>query len=117
MVAECPHVQDTKIIHPQAMTSQGFPVDEDLKEFLEGCWKQGYETSCSCQGEIDVKHGFFGQRHNHPAFILFKTLEGAEFAFQSLLQIGHQEIILMTDTCHSEGMEFAVEFIPVKREN
>lgn len=41
-------------MHPQALSSKGFLVDEHLREDLEKLWALGYETKFSCGGDIEV---------------------------------------------------------------
>ena len=81
-IPPCPHQEQYEHFgHPQVDTTHGFPVDAKIFVYLNLVWDAGCRTICSCQGDVAVKHRFFGKKHEHPAFITFETAADAAKAY------------------------------------
>lgn len=92
------------------MSTQGFPVDKGILDLLERIWLAGCVTICSCQGDVNVKHGWFGKRHEHPAYIAFESAADAATAYAIIAADREQVFLERTERCHDLSDEHLLSF-------
>lgn len=101
--------------HEQVNTQFGFTVDTYLHSFLKVLWQLDVKTVCSCQGDAQVKHGFFGQKHDHYGFIITDNLEDSITIFSELDRRDCFPVLVVEpDGHHEHNKEYVIEFKPLE---
>lgn len=114
-VPVCPHQnQYDHFHHEQVTSSQGFPVDKGILSLLEAIWTAGAVTICSCQGDVNLKHGFFGRRHDHPAFIAFEHAADATVAYRIVAEYYQDVVLERVERDHDLSDEHILSFPAVR---
>lgn len=104
----CNQEPDDEFEHAQVDSGQGFTVDAEILPLLRFLWKHGIKTLCSCQGDTHVKHGIFGEVHDHPAFVTVETLNEATATYALLAQYCQDLVLERAEPSHGLSDEYVI---------